>query len=334
MKTGPMAPIDLLFVLLPHSLLLDWAGPAEAFRLTNQALAQMGEAPRFRLRFVGPEGAACTSVGAMLAQIETLPEKLSDPSWVILSGSPSEHFIPSRPEHMAVTNWLSRIGGQLGKDNRLITVCAGALLAAHAGLLAGRRVTTHHQELEKLRAAEPRCDVVSNRVFVVDESGSVYSSAGITTGIDLALHLVAETCGEPLAARVAQTMVVALRRGPNDPELSPFLDYRNHMHPALHRVQDAVSQQPQDNWTVSLMAEVACTSPRHLTRLFTEHAGIAPLQYLSRIRLAVANSALRSGQNVTQAAALAGFSSDTQLRRAWHRLGQDGTPSNVSRRPC
>jgi transcriptional regulator GlxA family with amidase domain len=76
------------------------------------------------------------------------------------------------------------------------------------------------------------------------------------------------------------------------------------------------------------MAQVACTSPRHLTRLFMLHAGIAPLQYLRRIRLAVAQTALQSGRNVTQAAALAGFGSDTQLRRAWHQLGESGTPSN------
>ena len=126
---------------------------------------------------------------------------------------------------------------------------------------------------------------------------------------------------------VAQAMVVALRRGPNDPEFSPFLHHRNHLHPALHRVQDAVGHQPQADWSVPQMAEVAHTSPRHLTRLFLEHAGIAPLQYLRRIRLATAEAALRSGQNVTQAALMAGFSSDTQLRRAWHQFGRGGTPS-------
>ena len=133
-----------------------------------------------------------------------------------------------------------------------------------------------------------------------------------------------------LAAQVAQAMVVALRRGPNDPELSPFLSHRNHLHAALHRVQDAVGQQPQADWSVARMAEVACTSPRHLTRLFLAHAAIAPLQYLRRIRLDVAEAALRAGHNVTQAAQIAGFSSDTQLRRTWHQLGKPGTPSEAS----
>ena len=141
--------------------------------------------------------------------------------------------------------------------DRLITVCAGSVLAAHAGLLTGRRATTHHQHLDELAAVDPRCDVVANRVFVAD--GAVYSSAGVTTGIDLLLHRISDICGPALAAQVAQAMVVALRRGPNDPEFSPFLHHRNHLHPALHRVQDAVGQQPQADWSVPQMAEVAHT---------------------------------------------------------------------------
>lgn len=206
-------------------------------------------------------------------------------------------------------------------------LAAGAPVDARdaAGLLTGRRATTHHQHLDELAAVDPHCDVVANRVFVAD--GAVYSSAGVTTGIDLLLHRISDTCGPALAAQVAQAMVVALRRGPNDPEFSPFLHHRNHLHPALHRVQDAVGQQPQADWSVPRMAEVAHTSPRHLTRLFLEHAGIAPLQYLRRIRLATAEAALQAGRNVTQAAQMAGFSSDTQLRRAWHQFGRAGTPS-------
>ena len=161
-------------------------------------------------------------------------------------------------------------------------------------LLAGRRATTHHHHLDELRRVEPRCEVVANRVFVIDPP--LYSSAGVTTGIDLMLHRIADICGEALAAQVAQTMVVALRRGPQDPELSPFLAYRNHLHPALHRVQDAVSEAPQDDWSVPRMAQVAHTSSRHLTRLFVEHAGVAPLAYLRRLRLATAQLALALGR--------------------------------------
>jgi transcriptional regulator GlxA family with amidase domain len=318
--------IHVFFVLLPGSLILDWAGPAEAFRLANQLLVTEQGTALFELHFVGPQATPMSSVGARLSEVAPLPEHLPASSWVVLVGMPGSSFDAATPDAIKTIRWLRGI--HPAHDGlRLVTVCAGALLAAHAGLLHGRRATTHHQHLDELRAVAPDCDVVANRVFVIDEA--VASSAGITTGIDLALHLVTQECGAALASRVAQTMVVALRRGPDDPELSPFLAYRNHMHPALHRVQDAVSAEPQRDWTVASMAAVGHTSARHLTRLFLQHASTAPLQYLRRIRLAVAQAALQSGRSVTQAADLAGFSSDHQLRRTWHRFGLDGRPSDA-----
>ena len=321
-------PIQVLFVLQPDSLLLDWAGPAEALRLANQCLRSQGQNPRFDLQFVGTQAETATSVGCTVSGLQALPTPLvadpSRPTWVVLVGLPGQTIAIDNPPTRALMHWLRGLR-LVTQQLELLTVCAGAVLAAHAGLLSGRRVTTHHQHLAELQAVEPRCQVVENRVFV--EDAPVYSSAGVTTGIDLMLHRIAQTCGEAIAAQVAQTMVVAMRRGPQDPELSPFLAYRNHLHPALHRVQDAVSSQPAAEWRLTSMAKVACSSPRHLTRIFMEHAGIAPLQYLRRLRLAVAQTALQSGSNVTQAAALAGFSSDTQLRRAWHQFAPGGSPS-------
>jgi transcriptional regulator GlxA family with amidase domain len=318
--------IDVLFLLLPGSLLLDWAGPAEALRSANALMRAQGKAAPFRLRFVAPHPESTTSVGVRLTGLETLPASFpAHACWAVLVGQAGASIGIDSPDAKALLRWLrplQLVPGQL----ELVTICAGAVLAAHASLLAGRRATTHHHHLDELQGVAPACDVVRNRVFV--EDSPVYSSAGVTTGIDLILHRIGAICGPALAAQVAQTMVVALRRGPHDPELSPFLSYRNHLHPILHRVQDAVSQAPQSDWTVPGMAAVAHISPRHLTRLFLEYGQIAPLQYLRRIRLAVAQMALASGHNVTQAAAAAGFSSDTQLRRAWRHFAVPGTPSH------
>jgi len=325
MNPAPAPPIQVLFALLPGSLVLDWAGPAEALRIANQMLQVQGRPPRFELQFVSPEPESPSSVGLMLAGLAPLPQSLPAPCWVVLVGLPGREIDVASAPARALLHWLRGLR-LVPQSLELVTVCAGAVLAAHAGLLAGQRATTHHHHLAELQAVEPLCQVVANRVFV--EDAPVYSSAGVTTGIDLMLHRIGAICGPALAAQVAQTMVVAMRRGPHDPELSPFLAYRNHMHPALHRVQDAVSQQPARNWSVPAMADVAHASPRHLTRLFIEHAGIAPLQYLRRIRLASAQAALQSGRNVTQAAEMAGFASDTQLRRAWHQFAVPGTPSD------
>lgn len=315
---------DVLFLLLPDSLILDWAGPAEALRVANQAMLQAGKAAPFRLRFIGPQTQALSSVGVAIAGLEPLPATLEHPSWLVLVGQPGQQLVVHSAAHQAALRWLRQLTPKTGALE-LLTICAGAVLAAHAGLLDGRRATTHHQHLEELQAAEPACQVVRNRVFVDD--APLYSSAGVTTGLDLMLYRISQVCGPALAAQVAQTMVVALRRGPKDPELSPFLAHRNHLHPALHRVQDAIGHAPASDWNLQAMAAIAHASPRHLTRLFVEHAGVAPLAYLRQIRLAVAQQALRNGRNVTQAADMAGFGSDTQLRRAWHQFGVSGTPS-------
>jgi transcriptional regulator GlxA family with amidase domain len=321
------ATVEVHFVLFDDSLILDWAGPAEALRIANQCLRGRGLPPAFALHFVGPQALARSSVGAWVTELEPLPD-LGDPrrpQWVVLVGQPGDrvelHSEPAR----ALLHWLRGLRLAEGRVE-LMCICAGAVIAAHAGLLAGHKATTHHHHLDELRQVATDAEVLTNRVFVLD--APVFTSAGVTTGIDLTLHRIAARLGPALAAEVAQTMVVALRRGPQDPELSPFLMHRNHLHPGVHRVQDAVSQQPQQTWTTERMAAVACTTPRHLSRLFLAHAGIAPARYLRHLRLGLAEAALRAGHSVGQAAELSGFSSDTQLRRAWNRQGKGGSPAH------
>jgi transcriptional regulator GlxA family with amidase domain len=313
--------IDLLFIIAPHSMLLDIAGPAEAFRLANLHRARRGQPPRFRLRFCGSMPTASSSVGLALAGLEPLPLRLLSPTWVIVVGQPSAHASQVTPAIAATAQWLNLTLQQrlLAADtpHRLVTICSGTLLAARAGLLATRRCTTHHELLAALRALAPRAQVVDNRVFVVD--GPLASSAGITAGIDLALHLIAEDCGESLASAVAEDMVVVLRRSSRDPELSPFLVHRRHLHAAVHRVQDAISAEPQRDWNMAALAALGHVTERHLLRLFMDHAGVSPLHYLQAIRLERARQSLLHGASVSQAAEVAGFHSGLQLRRAWSR---------------
>jgi len=329
------APIDLLFVIVPHSLLLDIAGPAEAFRLANLRFAHRNQPPRFRLRFSGPTANPVTSVGLSLCELEPLPRSLTSPTWVVLSGQPSVHAERVTQPIVDTAQWLNRtLSAPLnaaGSPHRLITICSGTLLAARAGLTDRRQCTTHHDLLDALRALAPRAKVMDNRVFMVD--GPLASSAGITAGIDLALHLIADECGEALAAGVAQDMVVYLRRSSRDPELSPFLQHRRHLHAAVHRVQDALSAKPDRDWDMAAMASVGHVTERHLLRLFLRHAGVSPLQYLRAIRLVHARQSLEHGASVTRAAEVAGFNSGLQLRRAWSRQW-GGSPRDVEKAPA
>ena len=325
---GPAsAEIDVLFVVTPRALLLDIAGPAEAFRLSNQHLKRGGGTPRFKLRFTGAQAQIDSSVGLQLTGLEPLPSALPAPTWVVLVGQPNEVLAQPDAGTRATAHWLAHTLAPLlanRPQHRLVTICAGSLLAAHAGLIGTRRCTTHHEILGRLHAAAPAAQVVGNRVFVLD--GTLASSAGVTAGIDLALHLIALTCGERNAAAVAQDMVVYLRRGLHDPELSPLLAHRHHLHPAVHKVQDAVCADPGRAWSMAALAAVGRVTQRHLLRLFTTHTAVSPLRYLQAIRLEHAKQALAGGASVTRAAQEAGFSSDLQLRRAW-RQRYAGTPS-------
>jgi transcriptional regulator GlxA family with amidase domain len=325
-------PVRVLFVVMPNSLALDWAGPAEALRIANDTLVARGAAPAFQVGFIGPEAEPSTSVGISLKGVAALPPIQSfgeQPTWVILLGQPGQRLDPHTPAMGQLLDWLRGFHAVPGQ-RELLCVCAGSLIAAHAGLLDHHEATTHHQHLQELRTVAPRCHAVGNRVFV--ESDGIWSSAGITTGIDLMLCRIADICGEPIAARVAETMVVALRRGPADPERSPFLTHRSHLHPLLHKLQDAIAEDPRAAWTLESMARMACVTPRHLSRLFLQHADLTPLEYLQRIRLSTAEAALRVGARVGQAADIAGFSSEVQLRRAWARLGQHQTPPSEFRK--
>jgi transcriptional regulator GlxA family with amidase domain len=313
--------IDVLFVIVPHALLLDIAGPAEAFRLANQHRERRGLPPRFRLRFAAPNEMQNTSVGLSIAGMEPLPKELSATTWVVLVGQPTEHLSVVTPSVTTAARWLNRcLGRSLSGDSgqhRLVTICSGTLLAARAGVLGRRRCTTHHELLDALRTLAPHAKVIDNRVFVVD--GPIASSAGITAGIDVALHLIAEECGEALAASVAEDMVVYLRRSDRDPEQSPFRMHRRHLHPTVHRVQDAIVNAPGRDWNMAALAQAGHTTDRHLLRLFIEHARVSPLQYLQAIRLERARQALEHGASVTRAAEVAGFRSGLQMRRAWSR---------------
>ena len=326
--------IDVLFVIVPHSLALDIAGPSEAFRLANLHRENRGLPPRFRLRFAGPVAALPTSVGLTLGDLIPLPERLDSPTWVVVVGQPTARLARVTPEVAVTARWLNdRLHDTLldqdaGTPHRLVTICSGTLLAARAGVLGSRRCTTHHELLHTLRALAPKAQVIENRVFVVD--GPLASSAGITAGIDVALHLIAEECGEALAASVAEDMVVYLRRSPRDTELSPFHMHRRHLHPTVHRVQDAIVTEPQRDWDMASLAEIGHAAERHLLRLFIDHAGISPLHYLRLIRLERARQSLEYGATVTRAAEAAGFGSDLQLRRAW-KSEWGGSPRDAAR---
>jgi transcriptional regulator GlxA family with amidase domain len=304
------APREVVFVLLPQVVLLDVAGPADAFR--NAEAQQAGS---YRLRFVAAHSRVQAAVGLSLCDLEPLPQRTAPGSIVVLTGVTGERIDPKEPATQRTLQWL-RAGGV--RDALLMCVCAGSVLAAYAGLLDGRACTTHHHHLEELRRVAPRARVLDNRIFVAD--GTVFTSAGVTAGLDLALHLIGQQLGARVAANVARDLVVYLRRAGSDPALSPWVLHRNHLHPAVHRVQDAVTRNPAARWGARELAAVACTSARNLARLFAEHAHCSPLDYVQLIRFALARQLVtQSRLDLERVALRAGFRSAQHLRRVWSR---------------
>jgi transcriptional regulator GlxA family with amidase domain len=311
----------VLIVATPGVLLLDLAGVAEPFRLANEwAKAQNLIAP-FALEMIGAQSSVHTSLPLTLAGLKRPPTRIPRGAWIVLSGTASSATVGmTRGEDPVVSRWLvAQVAPLLAKgDARLWTVCSGAFFAARAGLLDGRQCTTHHSLVDELAALRPAARVHANRIFVVD--GPVATSAGITAGIDLALFAIAQRIGQAGALAVARELVVFHRRAGGDPQLSATLRHRNHLHPAVHRAQDAVLQAPATAWTVARLADAAHVTPRHLARLFHEHAGVAPLDYLQQVRLELARALMSDGAlDMERVAERSGFSSAHHLRRVWRR---------------
>lgn len=307
------------FVLQPNTLLLDVAGPAEALRMANYKQG----AVRFALQYVASAVSIDSSIGLELTGLKPLPESVPDDAMIVVAGAvnepiPSPHPKPRRELAQArrlAVEWLRRIARP---THKLVFICSGSLLAAEAGILDGRACTTHHSDCGELARLAPTGRVLDNRIFVSD--GNVHTSAGVTAGLDLMLHLIAEMTTPACALSVARNMVVYLRRTGGDPQLSPWLEGRNHVHPAVHRVQDAIAAEPAREWTGEDLAGVAFTSPRHLTRLFQEHAGMSPVDFIHKLRLALAREMITNSQlDLEMVAEKSGFGSGRQMRRVWRK---------------
>lgn len=317
------APTPVYILLRENTLALDLIGPTEVLRYANRQAEKEGKPALFELRYISAEARIETSIGLRLAGFSALPKRVPNDAMLMLIGCTGNDDDFSSPAAQASVAWLRR---HVQPGQRLLCICTGALLAGYAGLLDGRKCTTHHSHYEDLRQLAPRAQVLENRIFV--EDGAVYTSAGVTAGIDLALHVVAQIAGYPFAAAIARTMVIYMRRTGNDPQLSPWLAFRNHLHPAVHRVQDAIIGDPSKDWSMAQLAQIACSSERHLTRLFREHSGTGVVDFMQRIRIGLARELLtQSGLDIERVAEKAGFNSSRQLRRIWNKY-EANSPSD------
>ena len=318
-----MRQIQVYVVIPPRLLLLDVAGPLEVVRRANQVQTEV----QFDVHYVGPSSSLQTSIGLILTAIDPLPDRLPRGAFVVLAGDVEQVMMSGRQTRLggakadaadeeAIVEWLRAV---IQPGHKLISICSGALLAGRAGLLDGRACTTHYSCCAELALLAPKARVLENRLYV--EDGERYTSAGITAGVDLMLHIVSQLTNQSCAVAVARYLVVYLRRSGADPQLSPWLEGRNHIHPAVHRVQDAIASDLTKSWSLSRLAKIAGAGNRHLSRLFNENVGMSIKDYSNRLRVALAKELLsQTSLDMERVAERVGYASSRQLRRAWRRI--------------
>jgi transcriptional regulator GlxA family with amidase domain len=314
-----LAPQRVVFVVLPDVNLLDLAGPSQVFH----AAAGMG-AP-YRVVFGASQPELASAQGLTLAHLEPLPpvgegEIVLVPGVHLHAQALGDTWIDP-----AVVRWIAdaaRAGAHVA------SVCTGAFALGEAGLLDSRRCTTHWQAVPLLRNRYPRAIVEEAMLFVQD--GRITTSAGIASGIDLALALIERTYGPLLAAQVARYLVVYLRRNGSHAQHSIYLDYRTHLHPGVHRAQDYLVASLTTPASLTAVAAAARMSVRSLSRAFKEATGLTPLQYHQRLRLELGATLLSNPElSIEAIAQRCGFDDARHFRRLWSRTF--GAPPSHSR---
>lgn len=309
----------VLFFLLPEVNLLDLAGPAQVF----SAASDLG-AP-FKLIFCANRSAVRSAQGLVFTQLEPLMHVTADDLVMVpglqVSDDPVDVFRLNAEE----SQWLSHAYMQ---GAHIASVCTGAFALGEAGLLDTRRCTTHWMSIDDLRKRYPRAHVVENALFVHD--GRITSSAGIASGIDMTLSLLEQHYGALFTAQVARYLVVYLRRNGSHPQDSVYLQYRAHLNPAVHRVQDYLIAHLTEPVALDELAQVAAVSTRSLSRIFKEATGVTPVQYHQRLQLELASTLLPNPDlSIEEVARRCGFEDARHFRRLWQR--QFGTPPSMSR---
>ncbi|WP_017592967.1 GlxA family transcriptional regulator [Nocardiopsis potens] len=237
---------------------------------------------------------------------------------VLVPGSPE---LPLRPSPEGV---LESVDALAGKAERVGSVCTGAFLLGRAGLLEGRRATTHWRHAAALARAFPGTGVEPDAIYVAD--GPVMTSAGVTAGIDLALAMVERDHGAALAREVARDLVVFLQRPGGQSQFSVPARTPRPRSDALREVLDAVAADPAADHSVGALAARAGTSSRHLSRLFRDQVGTTPAAHVEAVRVEAAQALLEAGETAASAARRSGLGTAESLRRAFlRRLGV--TPS-------
>jgi transcriptional regulator GlxA family with amidase domain len=302
----------VLIVGFPGVQGLDLVGPFEVF--TSASLAVSGQGKEgYQPVVASVDGRPVTTeTGLTFAAVE-LPDPNEPVDTLILPGGRGVHAARQDPR---VIDWVVAAAPQA---RRVVTVCTGAFLAAQAGLLDGCRATTHWAYTDQLAREFPEIDVDPDPIFV-RSSATVWTAAGVSAGIDLALALVEDDHGTEVAQTVARWLVLYLRRPGGQTQFAAPVWVARAKREPIRAVQDAVESEPGRAHSIDELARRAAMSPRHFTRVFTDEVGEAPGAYVERVRTEAARRQLeQTDDTVVAIAARCGFGTAETMRRNFIR---------------
>ncbi|MER7379935.1 GlxA family transcriptional regulator [Streptomyces lanatus] len=294
---------NIAFILFDGLKMLDVTGPAEVFAEANRLGGD------YTLSYVSASGRpVTTSVGIELAVSGTV-QTTPTPDTLVVAGGDCLITDPIPADLVdAVRDLYPRV-------RRVVSICTGSFVLAAAGALTGRRATTHWRHTRLLQRAYPDVEVRADDLFVEDDG--VFTSAGVSAGIDLALALLEQDQGPDLARAVARNLVVFMQRPGGQSQFSAPLDAQRPRTPALRSVVDLISAQPALDHSASTLANRVGVSARHLSRLFATELDTTPAKYVEQVRLDHAKTLLDRGCNVSETARSAGFGSVESMRRSF-----------------
>lgn len=306
------SPHHVAVLAFPDAQILDVTGPLEVFSRTSRWLRDTWKAPEaYRIELLGlRSGPFRTSGGLDLTAARGFSDVETCDTLLVAGGIGWE----TPAADAALLAWLRAMAP---RTQRVGSICTGALVLAAAGLLDGRRATTHWAYCDRLAALAPGCKVDPDAIYVQD--GRLFTSAGVTTGMDMALELVEQDHGKATAVAVAQELVIYRKRPGGQAQFSRFLEAERR-DDRLGELQLWILDHLDEDLPLDRLAAASGMSARHLSRRFKEEVGVSPAAYVARVRLEEARRRLEAGtHSLKDVARTCGFADEQNLRRAFRK---------------
>jgi transcriptional regulator GlxA family with amidase domain len=314
----------VVIVLFPGVQPLDAVGPHEVFAGASRAAAALGRTDSYRITLASTDGQPVRSDSGVGLCTVPLPDPTARIDTLLLPGG--DRARSARKDRDLIA-WITAVAPRC---RRIATVCTGAYLAAEAGLLDGRRVTTHWASADHLAVEYPSLQVDADPIYLRD--GRFWTSAGVTAGIDLALALVQDDLGIEVTQTVARWLVMFLHRPGGQTQFASPVWVPRAERSTVRAVQTLVESAPAGDYRVPALAEAAAMSVRHFTRVFTDEVGETPGRFVERVRMEVARHQLETTDDTLECIAVrCGLGTGETLRRVFQRR-LNVTPDSYRRR--